>query len=313
MNLVQGKKISFIIPCYGSERTIGFVVSDISETVSGKNDYEVICINDCSKDNVYDVLKQLAAENSNVKVISLAKNSGQHNAIMCGFRHASGDVIVCLDDDGQTDPKQCYKLIDALNDNVDIVFAKYPSKHHSAFRNFGSFINKKMSEWLCDMPKNIVTTSYYACKRFVVDEVVRYNNPYTFLAGLFFRTTQNIVNVEIEHKDRISGYSGYSFIKLLSLWMDGFTAFSIKPLRLASFMGFFIALLGFIFGIYQIIMKLLNPMRPIGYSSLMCVMLFIGGVLMLILGLIGEYIGRIYISINSSPQYVIKDMINFND
>lgn len=307
------KKISFVIPCYGSEKTISFVIQDIVETVEDKNDYEIICVNDCSKDNVFKVLKELATRNDKVKVINLAKNSGQHNALMCGFRHVSGDIVVCLDDDGQTNPKDCYKLIDALDENVDLVFARYPNKHHSKFRNFGSYINKKMSEWLCDVPNDIIITSYYACKRFVVDELIRYNNPYTFLAGLFFRTTKNVKNVDIIHKDRISGKSGYSIFRLIGLWMNGFTAFSVKPLRIASFFGFLIAFFGFAFGIYQIIMKIINPTRPIGYSSIMCTILFVGGMIMLMLGLIGEYIGRIYICINNSPQYVIKERINFND
>lgn len=313
MHFSIDKKISFVIPCYGSEKTISFVIQDIIETVDGKNDYEIICVNDCSKDNVFSVLKELASKNNRIKVINLAKNAGQHNALMCGFRHVSGDIVVCLDDDGQTNPKECYKLINALNDDIDIAFAQYKNKHHTKFRNFGSFLHKKMSQWLCDIPKDISLSSYYVCKRFVIEEVIRYNNPYTFLAGLFFRATRNAINIEIEHRDRISGKSGYSILSLISLWMNGFTAFSVKPLRIASFLGFFIAFFGFIFGIYQIIVKLQNPSRPLGYSSLMCVILFVGGMIMLMLGLIGEYIGRIYICINNSPQYVIKEKINFND
>ena len=259
------------------------------------------------------MLKNIASTNKNVKVIDFTKNFGQHNAILCGLRHVTGDIIICLDDDGQTDPKQCYKLIDALDDNTDIVFAKYGNIHQNSFRVFGSYVNKLMSEWLLGMPKDIITNSYFACKRYIVDEIVKYNNPYTFLSGLFFRTTKSVKNVNIEHKNRQIGVSGYSIIKLFSLWTNGFTAFSVKPLRIASIIGSFIALIGFAFGIYQIIMKILNPMRQLGYSSLMCVILFVGGIIMIMLGLIGEYIGRIYISINNSPQYVIKEKINFDE
>lgn len=306
-------KISFVIPCYGSEFTIQSVIDRIIMTVKNNNDYEIICVNDNSKDNVFELLRGIAKSNKKLKVISLSRNFGQHNAIMCGLRHACGDVIVCLDDDGQTDPMQCYKLIDALNDKIDIAFAKYDSIHQNRFRICGSYLNRLMSKWLLDMPSDIVTNSYFACKRYVVDEIVKYRNPYTFLSGLFFRTTQNVVNVGIGHKDRVSGKSGYSFMKLLALWMNGFTAFSIKPLRIASFIGLFTAFIGFIFGIYQIVMKLVNPARQLGYSSIMCTILFIGGILMIMLGLIGEYIGRIYISINDSPQYVIKETINLDE
>ena len=305
--------ISFVIPCYGSENTISQVLDDIVSTVKDKNDYEIICIDDCSKDNLLGVLKAYSNKNFNIKVISFSKNFGQHNAILCGFRHVSGDIIVCLDDDGQTDPKVCYKLINALDDNTDIVFAKYTNIHQNQFRIFGSYINKLMSEWLLGMPKDIITNSYFACKRYIIDEIIKYNNPYTFLSGLFFRTTNSVKNVCIEHHDRVNGYSGYNLLKLISLWMNGFTAFSVKPLRIASFLGGIIAFLGFVFGIYQIAQKVANPMRPMGYSSLMCTILFVGGMIMLMLGLIGEYIGRIYICINNSPQYVIKEKINFND
>ena len=170
-----------------------------------------------------------------------------------------------------------------------------------------------MSEWLCDFPKNIDATSYSASKRFIIDEVINYDQPFTFLGGLFVRTTKNLINVEIEHKDRLSGKSGYTFKSLLSLWFNGFTAFSVKPLRIASFIGIFTSLFGFIFGIYIIIRKLIEPNRLIGYSSIMCVILFIGGMIMMILGLMGEYIGRIYICLNNSPQYVIKSKINFDE
>lgn len=307
------RKLSFVIPCYCSENTISKVIDDIVNTIKNEDDYEVICVNDCSKDNVMTVLKGIAKDNKKVKVVDLAKNVGQHNAIMCGFRNASGDIVICLDDDGQTDPSQCYKIIDALDENTDIVFAKYDSIRQNIFRKFGTFINRRMSNWLLGMPKGIVTNSYFACKKYIIDEVIKYNNPYTFLSGLFFRTTHKVKNVDIVHKSRISGSSGYSFMKLFSLWMNGFTAFSIKPLRISSYLGFVCAFLGFIFGIYQIVMKFISPNRQLGYSSIMCVILFIGGMIMIMLGLIGEYIGRIYICINNSPQYVIKERINFDE
>lgn len=308
--MLKYNKISFVIPCYGSEKTISKVIENIESTVYQNDDFEIICVNDCSKDNVYKVLCDLAITDKKLKVINLAKNAGQHNAIMCGLRHTSGDVIVCLDDDGQTDPKQCYKLINALDDIHDIAYANYTSKKHSTFRNIGSLINRKMSEYLCDIPKEIVSNSYFACKRFIVDEIIKYEYPYTFLSGLIARTTHNYQNVPIEHFDRFDGHSGYSFSKLISLWLNGFTAFSIKPLRIATLFGFLFAVLGFVFGIYQIINKLINPSVIIGYSSIICAILFIGGMLMIMLWLIGEYIGRIYICINHAPQYIIKEKIN---
>lgn len=308
--LSKTNKLSFVIPCYGSEKTIARVVHDIVSTVADKNPYEIICVNDCSPDGVYTVLCTLAAEDRNVKVVNLARNFGQHAAIMAGYRQVTGDIIVCLDDDGQTDPKDCYTLVNALSDSVDMVYAKYPAKKESPFRLFGSWTAKKMSQWLCSIPSDIELNSYFACKRFVIDEVIRYENPYPYLAGLLFRATKNVANVSVPHHERAYGRSGYSLHKLISLWINGFTAFSVKPLRLASITGFVTAFIGFLYAVCTVVKKFKNPQMPIGYSSMMCVMLIVGGLLMIMLGLVGEYIGRIYICLNKAPQYVVRNTLN---
>lgn len=310
---MKKEKLSFVIPCYGSEKTISGVVAGIVATVQKKNPYEIICVNDCSPDGVYSVLEELAKGDKNIKIVNLARNFGQHNALMAGFRYVTGDIVVCLDDDGQTDPKDCYKLIDALNDSVDVAFAKYPSKKESPFRLFGSWTAKKMGQWLCSIPKNIDLNSYFACKRFVINEIVRYDNAYPYLAGLVFRASKKVVNVDVPHHPRECGKSGYSLRKLVSLWMNGFTAFSVKPLRIATGLGGLTAAAGFLYAIFTAARKILNPTAPMGYSSMMCVLLFIGGMIMLMLGLIGEYIGRIYICLNKAPQYVIRNTVNCDD
>ena len=152
--------------------------------------------------------------------------------------------------------------------------------------------------------------SYFACKRYVADEIIRYNNPYPYMSGLLLRTTKNIKNVTIEHHDRLEGESGYKLSKLISLWVNGFTSFSVKPLRAATCVGIVSAVAGFVYGVYIIINKLINPLTPLGYSSMMAVFLFIGGMMMIMMGIIGEYVGRIYISLNEAPQYVIRRMVS---
>lgn len=307
------RKISFVIPCYGSEKTIAQVIQSIQRTVKGSDDYEIICVNDSSPDQVQTVLEANAERDSRIKVIRLAKNFGQHNALMAGYRHTTGDIVVSLDDDGQTPAEECYKLIDAINDDCDVVYARYQDKKHNTFRNLGSKIAAWMGRIMINYPKDFYGSSYFACKKYVINEISRYENPYTFIAGLIFRSTNRIKNVDVEHRERMSGHSGYSFSKLLALWLNGFTAFSVKPLRIASFVGFVCAITGFIFGLVTVIRKLLEPAIAIGYSSMMAVLLFVSGVLMIMLGLIGEYIGRIYISLNNSPQYVIRDTCNIDD
>ena len=312
-NEIINQRLSFVIPCYGSEKTISHVIEELISIIENDTQYEIICVNDCSPDGVYEVLVKLAEKNKNLKIVNLAKNFGQHSALMAGLRYTSGDIIVCMDDDGQTDPKYCYELINSLNENTDIVYAKYISKKESPFRLFGSWTAKKMGQWLCSIPKNIELNSYFACKRFVVNEVIRYENAYPYLAGLIFRASKKVVNVDIPHHEREIGKSGYSLKKLISLWMNGFTAFSVKPLRIATVIGGITAVVGFLYAIYTIINKILHPDLPMGYSSLMCVLLFIGGMMMLMLGLIGEYVGRIYICLNKAPQYVVRNTINIKD
>ena len=308
------KKLSFVIPCYRSEKSVSKVISDIILTVEndGRYDYEIICVNDCSPDDTLNVLKQLA-NNKKIKVISLSRNFGQHSAMMAGFNHVNGDIVVCLDDDGQNPPSEMFKLIDKLEEGYDLVSARYSDKKHSLFRRFGSKVSMAMSTALVGKPKDIDLNSYCVLRRFVIDEVVKYHNAYPFIHGLMLRVTRNIANVEILHKEREEGHSGYNFKKLLSLCMNGFTAFSEKPLRIASFLGVVCAFLGFLFGVIVIIRKILNPEILMGYSSLMCMILFFSGIIMLFLGLLGEYIGRIYISINNAPQFAIRETYNISD
>lgn len=307
-------KISFVIPCYNSEKTIEIVVDRVIKTVTanGGYDYEIVLINDCSPDNVFSVIEKLTKNNSRIKGIDLARNFGQHSALMAGFHYVSGDIVVALDDDGQTPPEEMFSLIDALNEH-DLVFASYTDKKHSAFRNFGSKINDKMAQWLIGKPKTLKIMSYFACKRFVIDEVMKYDNPFPYISGLLLRATNNVANVEVSHHQRLEGKSGYSIKKLIILWVNGFTAFSVKPLRLATVVGFLSAFAGFIYGLYIVINKLIHPAIPLGYSSTMAVLLFLGGMIMLMLGLIGEYIGRIYISINNAPQFVVRKALNVED
>ena len=303
--------ISFVIPCYRSELTIRNVVEEIKESMAKLKDhsFEIVLVNDASPDNTLSVIKDLVKENSNITGIDFSKNFGQHSALMAGLRETKGDYVICLDDDGQTPADEAYKLIDALDKGADAVYASYDKKKHSAFRNFGTFMNEKMAEVMLGKPKNIFVSSYFGVKRFIVDDMANYKNAYPYVIGLVLRSTKNIVNVPVHHRNREVGSSGYTFSKLLNLWINGFTACSVKPLRIATAFGATFAVLGFLYGIYTVIKRLIYTDIPIGYSALMSAVVFIGGMLMMMLGLVGEYIGRMYISLNNSPQYVIREKI----
>lgn len=304
-------KISFVIPCYRSARTIEGVVAEIQDTMAAipQYVYEIILVNDCSPDETFEVIKALCVRYNNITGISLARNFGQHAALMAGLRRAGGDIIVCLDDDGQTPADEVGKLLAGIENGSDVVYASYENKHHSAFRNFGTWMNDIMTRMMLGKPKELHLTSYFAAKRFVVDSMLRYENSYPYIIGLVLRATRNISNVPVNHRSREVGTSGYTMKKLLGLWFNGFTAFSILPLRIATITGVIFAGAGFIYGIYTVVKKFVNPQVPLGFSSLMAAVVFIGGMLMIMLGLSGEYIGRIYISINNSPQYVVKEEV----
>ncbi len=306
------KMISFLIPCYRSGETLPGVVREIQDVMGKMEDtvYEIVLVNDCSPDDTYEVIKKLCKENDNITGIDLAKNFGQHSALMAGFRHAKGDIMICLDDDGQTPAQEADKLIKAIEEGADVVYAKYVHKHHSGFRNFGSHINELMTRVMLGKPKDLFVSSYFAVKRFIAEEIIRYEHAYPYVIGLVLRSTKNIVNVEVNHRDRWLGVSGYTLGKLLNLWFNGFTAFSVKPLRIATMSGVFFAVLGFLYGIYTIMKKIFihPPGLVTGFSALMSVLVFMGGMLMLMLGLVGEYMGRMYLSMNRSPQYVIREI-----
>ena len=306
-------KLSFVIPCYGSETTIEIVTAQIMDTMKQRPEYtyEILLVNDCSPDRVWVKICDLARQYPCITGIHLAKNFGQHAALMAGYRHSSGDLVISLDDDGQTPACELFTLVDKLAEGWDVVYASYEHKMHSAFRNFGTWMNERMTESLIGKPKGLKVTSYFIMRRFIVDEILRYENAYPYIEGLIFRATTHIANVPVTHHSRMVGESGYTFQKLMALWFNGFTAFSVKPLRIATFCGTGSAFLGFCYGIYVVIRKFVVPTIEMGWSSIIASIFFLGGLILVMLGLIGEYIGRIYISINNAPQYTIREIAKF--
>lgn len=306
------KKLSFVIPCYRSENTVLKVVDEIEKTVVTRPgfSYEIILVNDGSPDNVWDVIKNRSESDEHVIGINLAKNFGQHSALLAGYNQCTGDYIISLDDDGQTPADECYLLVDELEKGYDLVYASYGKAHQNLYRRMGSRFAKAMSDYMFDIKgDDRQGSSYYIARKFIIEEMIKYKNPYPYMAGLILRTTRNIGFVHVNHRDRLEGQSSYSLKGLISLWMNGFTAFSVKPLQIGTYVGFVFSVLGFIFAIITVIRKLfINPQMEAGWSSIISIMLVVGGIIMIMLGLIGEYVGRIYICINNSPQFVIREI-----
>ena len=309
--------LSFVIPCYRSEKTIRKVYEEIVAVVAERPqyDYEIIAVNDCSPDGVLEVLHRLAREDHKVKVIDFSKNYGKHSAMMAGYSYVRGEYVVNLDDDCQCPVYELWKLIDPLVDgNYDCTTATYKVKKESAWKRFGSGVNAWMVNLLIEPPKGVAVENFFVIKRYICDQMLHYHNPYPYIAGLLMQATHRIKMIPMEERERDDGNTtGFTLKKSLSLFINGLTAFSVKPLRVASIIGILFALVGFVFGIIVVVRKLLHPEVQMGYSSIMATQLFSSGVVMLLLGLIGEYIGRIYISLNRSPQYVIRETINTDD
>ena len=309
------KTVSFVIPCYCSEKTIGSVVDEIERTMPGLSqyDYEIILVNDCSPDNTFSVISSMAENDGHITAVDLTRNFGQHGALMAGFHHCRGDIVVCLDDDGQTPADEVGKLLSKLEEGYDVVYASYEHKQHSKFRNWGTRINNKMTEIMLGKPKDLSIPSYLAAKRFIIDEMLNYTNCFPYVVGFVLRSTGRICTVPVNQRPRQQGESGYTIGKLLSLWMNGFTSFSVKPLRLATYAGVLTAFLGFIYALVIVIKYFIDSSVPVGWSSTMALQLVLGGIILVVLGLIGEYVGRIYMCINASPQFVERQVVKKKD
>ncbi len=304
-------RYTVIIPCYKSSETIRKVVEETMQQFEQmkRGEVEFVLVDDCSPDDGATVraLRSIVRDYPNVKAVELAKNSGQHNAQMAGLNYAEGDFIISMDDDGQTSPTQLPKLLDEMDKGYDIVYAYYPHKEHSGGRNLGSRFNQWSLRILIGKPKDMKTSSFWVIRRFVRDYAVQYRSAYTHIQGVFLRVTRNISCVPVEHFKREVGKSGYTFRKLVGLWAN-IIGFSIVPLRIATVLGYFFSGVGLIGIIGVIIRKIVRPVTALGWPSVMVSIFFFSGLILLFMGLIGEYIGRIFLGMCNNPQYVVRQI-----
>ena len=309
MNLISEKiSISIVIPVYNSEFSIGILVDKLVLELRHKYNLEIVLINDNSQDNSEKVCISLYEKyNKVVCFYSLSKNVGEHNAVMAGLNNASGEYVVIMDDDFQNPISEVDKLIAFSIDNeYDVVYPYYENKKHSLLRNLGSRFNDKMANVMLKKPKDLYLSSFKILTQYLVSEIIKYDLPFPYIDGLILRVTNNIGTIEVKHNKRKSGQSGYTFKKLISLWLNMFTNFSILPLRISIIIGFIFAVIGFLIGIQTIIEKYFNPGIPIGYPSIIIIIAIFSGIQLIAIGMIGEYLGRIFLSQNKKPQYSIS-------
>lgn len=311
MNTAKHTKISVVIPCYYSEKTIAKVVCGTREhLLNAGYDYEFVCVNDGSKDNTYLEIEMLASQDANIVGVELLRNFGQHNAIMAGLARVSGDLVLLMDDDMQTHPSQCIKIIEALDNETDVVFGAFSEVCQNWFRRAGSKFAMATVRVFAGCPKDITDSNFLVMRRCVSDEILKFPGKSVYIQGLIFRTTDRLKDVSVQHFNREEGESGYSFKSLLALWFRIFS-FSVTPIRAVSAMGMLMSLAGLIWAIALIIDRITSPDMELGWASVMVTILACSGILMFSLGIVGEYVGRLFTITDNTPQYIVRKTTYF--
>jgi undecaprenyl-phosphate 4-deoxy-4-formamido-L-arabinose transferase len=302
--------LSFVIPLYKSADTIAGVVKDI-EALQIEGGHEIILVNDGSDDSTADVCRELV-KNARLPItyIEHARNYGEHNAVLTGWRHAAGAHIVNLDDDGQNPPAEAARLWqEAKRTGLDVIFGHYAEKQHSAWRNLGSRFTNRMTDWALDKPQGFYLSSFRCVTAFVAQQVVGYAGPYPYIDGLLLQVTQRIGSIEVRHEPRRAGESTYTLRRLVRLWLSAWINFSVLPLRVATVLGLILAGAGLIAVVVVFLLWLRDIGPSYGFGWIMAALLVFSGTQLVLLGLIGEYIGRMFIAVNQRPQSIIRAVV----
>jgi len=308
------KRLSVLIPVYNSERTIAPLAEHCIQILQPHFDtLEIILVNDGSADNSHAAALSLSTRYPDIiKYIRLAKNFGEHNAVMCGLGFVTGDCVAIIDDDFQNPPAEILKLVNELRKGYDAVYSYYTEKKHGLFRNLGSVFNDIFATFLLRKPRGFYLSSFKVLNAFLIQTVVQYKGPFPYLDGIIWRSTTAISRVLCQNDERKDGQSQYTFTRLVHLWLNMFTGFSIVPLRVASFIGILMSITGFLLALFFVISRItgsifLHQKIPAGWASLIVCLTFFSGLQLCVLGLIGEYLGRLFLTVNHAPQFVIRD------
>lgn len=316
MNVKNKIQLSIIIPVYFGQNTIGELVDHLMGVLTSHFQYfEVVLINDGSRDNSHEVCIVLTEKYPHhLRYFELARNFGEHSAVMAGLNFSRGDSAVIIDDDFQNPPEEILKLYEKMKvTNADVVFGYYDKKKHSFIRNLGSWFNDIVANLMLGKPKNLYLCSFKLIHRRLIDELVSYRGPFPYIDGLILRSTCHFEKQLVSHSDRKIGKSNYTFRKLISLWSNVFVNFSLIPLRLSLFLGFLSSFFGILCAIYFIIEKIQEPHLPVGWASTIVSILFIGGIQLIVVGVVGEYVGRVYLSNTGTPQFVVRSRYGKED
>lgn len=303
--------LSFVIPLFYSADTIADVVRAI-EAFDIAGGHEIVLVNDGSQDRTSEVCRDLVrTARVPVTFIEHARNFGEHNAVITGWRHARGRHIVNLDDDGQNPPAEAVRLWEhAVSSGLDVVFGHYEVKQHSAFRNLGSWFTNRVTDWALDKPPGFYLSSFRCVTAFVAQQVTAYAGPYPYIDGLILQVTQRIGSIRVRHEARHAGESTYTLRRLIRLWLSAWINFSLLPLRLATILGLVLAAIGVV-ALGVVAWLWMQDVGPTyGFGWLMAALLIFSGTQLVLLGLIGEYVGRMFLTVNQRPQSIVRDVIS---
>lgn len=305
---------SVIIPVYNSEEIVKETVERTIQFFNDQNhSHEIILVNDGSKDKSWEKIKSIAEGNSQVIAINLLKNYGQHSAILCGIHHSKGNYLITLDDDLQNPPEEIIKLIQKINEGYDLVFAKFREKKHSSFRKKGSKLVNYFNRKIFNKPKDIVLTNFRIFTRNVANRVLSYKTFYPYIPGLLLMFSSSIANVETEHQARKVGSSNYSMFKILKLVARLLFNYSSFPLKVMTYIGVSVSLVSFLIGIYFILKKLIDGVAVEGWTTLIVLLSFFNGFLIIMVGIMGEYLARVLNQVSSTRAYETKELINYDE
>jgi len=301
------KLISFIIPTYKGSKSLPKIVDELV-SIFKEHRIEIIIVNDCSPDDTHETSNNLISKYPDkITYLKFSKNFGEHSATMAGLRYSEGDLIIIMDDDGQNPATEALKLaVHSLNNDYDVVFTKYKIKKDSFIRNTMSKIANISAEIILKKPKDIYFSSFKSIKRKIVDEIIKYEGPFPYIDGLILSITNNLDSYEVIHSERALGKSSYNIYKLAKHYSNLIVNFSTIPIHLFSILGFIITIISFFVIIATIIEKITNPGVPLGYSTIISVLIFFSGIQLLFLGVIGEYVGKILKNVNKENQYNIN-------
>lgn len=300
--------LSVIIPVYNSRDGLRELHQRLILNLSKiSSSFEIILVDDNSRDNSFEIMKQIREDDDRVHCIKLMRNFGQHNAIMCGFNYAQGRYIITMDDDLQNPPEEISKLYDKLHEGFDVVIGRPIEKKHSLYRNLGSKLIGLSYEKIFRKPPEIQMSSFRIISRTVIESIINIKTPNPMVDALILSTTLNIANVEVRHNERKHGKSNYSLAKSVKLALNLLMNYSTIPLQVISLNGFLFAFIGILIATYVIIGKLSGAITEAGWASIIALISIFSGIILVSFGIIGEYLIRIIGEVAHFRQFVIRE------